>query len=149
MLSRTEIVINNASRVYLQSSYRMAHNSERGILGNAIDKTKDLAEATSEKLKDAYNSVVGGAKEEVQKQGKNTRDNSWEATGSRPASGVDNVNDANQKKGPAETCENVKGTNERKLQHVEKKYNETSYSGQQKIDHAEGASRGGRDDVRN
>ncbi|CAD6198515.1 unnamed protein product [Caenorhabditis auriculariae] len=59
MLSRTQFLTNTASRVYLQNAQRMAHGSEKGVLGAAIDKTKEMASDAKERMKDAYNSVAG------------------------------------------------------------------------------------------
>ncbi|CAD6198513.1 unnamed protein product [Caenorhabditis auriculariae] len=58
MLSRTPIVAETSTRVFVHSQ-RLLHNSNKGIIGNAIDKTMELASEATDKLKDAYKTVVG------------------------------------------------------------------------------------------
>ncbi|CAD6198511.1 unnamed protein product [Caenorhabditis auriculariae] len=60
MLGRSQVVAENTARVYFQHMRRMAHHTEKGLFGNAFDKTKELATDTNDKLKEALKAAIGG-----------------------------------------------------------------------------------------
>ncbi|CAD6198510.1 unnamed protein product [Caenorhabditis auriculariae] len=164
MLSRTQFIASNTSRVYFQNAQRMA-GTDKGVIGSAVDKTIELAREAKHKIQDSINAVTGEPRAEDQARyktkdavdaaadkAKELRDkasDTWQDLKDKASEKIDHAQDMMKdskhkadckveglKREASQKWEELKHTAEQEKQHVGQKYDQVSRDAERKIDNA-------------